>query len=151
MKPIFPVKMQPRFVTFRAAGKAGRIVHVERTDFYTLRDGELFAVDSSPRPGHGTRIVRAVNGATVMLVDIPTWFFSEWIPPLDKTPIEKLASLCGTDLYSPEVHAAWTRLKIATIAGKMKLKMDVAVPFSFDIHFDVDCVWDGVIFGNILA
>jgi hypothetical protein len=135
-------------ILFSASGEAGETVVVSKRPECAFRGDELFAFDTSPRPGHGTLIVHAWVGHTPQFEDVPTWMFYEWLPPEEREAYETAAKLVGTRFETAEARAAAARLRIAKAAMRLTWRTcEPALEITMRVLFRETCRWEAVLWG----
>lgn len=151
MRPIALTKKQGAFCALSVDGKAGAIItHVIRR-YNVFRPRDLFATDTSPKPGYATRIHRMFVGALAQPVDdVPTWMFAElWMDDDEKKVCEDAKLLLGTCEETPSVREAARRLRLVEAVRSLTWSTWLAgIDVTVEIAFDADCTWQGVFQGD---
>ena len=139
----------PRF--FSVQGKAGEIHSAPSPLNYAYFKGdELFAFDTSPRPGHGTHIenIFVGNQSTLPPGGVPTWMFYEWIAPQDREAYGKLVALVGTEFEDDKARNAKAILRIADAGNKFTWPTWLpALSVTINVRFHETCKWEAVLWG----
>lgn len=138
-------------MAFECKGKAGDVIIVARQPRNLFRGSELFAIDTSSRPGCGTIIRCALIGAYPVFRDVPTWMFSEWVAPDEREAYESAAKLVGTQFETEGSRAAKQQIRKIDAVLKMQWPTcDPSLNIIFQIEFKTDCQWQAVLWGDTI-
>lgn len=137
----------------RCEGQAGQTVVVMRQPQCLFRAEELFATDSSERPGRATTIERVFIGNRPQpIVEVPTWMFSEYMTDEELSEARHARDIIGTTFETEWTRKLTAQLRFVEAANS--LLFDACQPclgITFEISFLVPCVWEGVLWGRGLS
>ena len=146
----------PSFRVFRCAGRAGvTTTCIERVQ-HTFKPRELFATDTSTRPGYGVGIGMIFSGADNTWKNVvsptggvPTWMFGEYVLPEQRSCLERLAAQMGTSEEDDFARLAAARLRYANAAARFPWGLWYAgLDIIINLHFEADCTWQAVFWGD---
>lgn len=149
-----PVKAQRAALAFRCEGDPGQTVMVMRQPHFLFRAEELFATDTSERPGRATTIERVfVGNKTQPIVEVPTWMFSEYMTDEELSEARQARDIIGTTLETEWARKLAAQLRF--IEAVKSLRFDICNPclqITFEVTFSRTlarrCAWEAVLWGS---
>ena len=147
-----PVEYVPYAFSVHGEKNTTKTIHIQPQAYF--KPAEMFADDTSSRPGHGTQITSVFVGQRPAYVvqsgqqGIPTWMFREWVTDDDLAIMEEAAKLFGTEYETEASREAASRLRILRAASKIPwTTCQTSFTVSITVSFDETCKFEGVLWG----